>query len=395
SCAAPRRRAAKRIEQLAHGRVAIPGFERETATHDLVQPLRDTASPPIEDRSAPNLGGEVVCGLRGEWPMAMKRLPQRNAERELIGAVIDAVAPQRLDRQISRRPSNGVIARRRPAGQSEVADLDAAIATEQDVLRLEIAVDDARGVRGGESLASEQEHRDDVAPAARTLGDPRTQRGALDQLHRGEHAIAKRPDLVDRDDTRVADPRHRLRFGEDLRACAVHGPGLLMQELERDVAIQLGIVGHVHGPHPAATNQLERDESPDHHAELERWAVVRALCWMRGVALGGSRCSLERGCQVDDDPAAARAGIDVRFDLRTLFARQTMLQQTDEGRLGQAGRAGFHTAVRGGIYHVACKQCRQAIARTVYAALTCSTRMARSAAPAIVALRLAQTRGRR
>ena len=84
--------------------MAILGREREAAAHDLVQSLPDTARPPIEDRSAPHLGGEVVCRPRGERPAAMKRLVHRHAERELIGAVIDALAPKRLDRQVSRRP---------------------------------------------------------------------------------------------------------------------------------------------------------------------------------------------------------------------------------------------------------------------------------------------------
>jgi hypothetical protein len=56
---------------------------------------------------------------------------------------------------------------------------------------------------------------------------------------------------------------------------------------------------------------------------------------MRGVVLGGSRRPRAHGRQVDDHPAAARARIEVRLDLRALFAWQTMLQETDEGRLGQ------------------------------------------------------------
>ena len=62
-----------------------------------------------------------------------------------------------------------------------------------------------------------------------------------------------------------------------------------MQELERNMAIQLGIIGRVDGPHSAATDQTEHDESPDHRAELERRPVVRAPCRMRGVVLGGSQ----------------------------------------------------------------------------------------------------------
>jgi hypothetical protein len=62
--------------------------------------------------------------------------------------------------------------------------------------------------------------------------------------------------------------------------------------------------------------------------------VVRALGRIRGVVLGGARRARERGRHVDDHPAAARARIEVRLDLRALLARQTTLQETDDRRLG-------------------------------------------------------------
>jgi hypothetical protein len=41
---------------------------------------------------------------------------------------------------------------------------------------------------------------------------------------------------------------------------------------------------------------------------------------MRGVVRGGGRRAREHGRQIDDNPAAARASIEVRLDLRALFA---------------------------------------------------------------------------
>jgi len=96
--------------------------------------------------------------------------------------------------------------------QTEVDDAHAAVVTAQDVLGLEVAMHEPGGVGGGEPAAGLLEHGRDLRERAR-LGQPLAHRAAADQLHHDEHRLAG-PDLVDRHDVRMRQPRHRLGLAE-------------------------------------------------------------------------------------------------------------------------------------------------------------------------------------
>src|SRR5262249_31712276 len=84
----------------------------------------------------------------------------------------------------------------------------------------------------------------------------------LDQLHRDEVALAVAGDLVDGDDIGVAQLRERTRFAEESRA-----PGALAtitEHLDRNLALQIGIVAGVDDGHPASAEQALDPVTPDH-----------------------------------------------------------------------------------------------------------------------------------
>ena len=141
------------------------------------------------------------------------------------------------------------------AGDAEVGDPDPPVAVDQDVHRLQVAVDDPVLVRergGGEHLARHLDRLLDLEP----LVDQLAQRGALDQLHRDVVAVLVGAAVEDADDVLVLQPRRRRRLAaEPLDELGVAGE-VLVQELERDVAAELGVagapdVGHAAGAEPA------------------------------------------------------------------------------------------------------------------------------------------------
>ena len=102
--------------------------------------------------------------------------------------------------------------------EPEVHDAHGAVAPDHDVLGLEVAVDDAGGVRGRQPAPGGDEHVQDLAPAARLRAQPLVDGLALDELHRDEDAIVDRAGVVDGDDVRVRQARDGARLAQQARA---------------------------------------------------------------------------------------------------------------------------------------------------------------------------------
>src|SRR6185312_9827075 len=98
----------------------------------------------------------------GEGAAASGHLVEHGAEGALVGAGVERFAADLLRRHVPRRTHQ--CPRRREAGgfkivggggeaagDAEVENLDAAVGGEHDVLRLEVTVEDAGGVGGGQS----------------------------------------------------------------------------------------------------------------------------------------------------------------------------------------------------------------------------------------------------
>ena len=110
------------------------------------------------------------------------------------------------------------------ARQAEVADQHAAVARDQDVLGLDVAVDDAQLVRRGQSAPDLQVEIEDPAPVGprRRLRDPARHRPAVDQLHHDVELGIDAADVVDGEHVRVRQRREQLRLAQEARrgACS-------------------------------------------------------------------------------------------------------------------------------------------------------------------------------
>ena len=118
-------------------------------------------------------------------------------------------------------------------GQAEVEDLGVAVARDHDVLRLEVAVDDPRGVRLGQAfghvlqVAQELRQR---SPAAMNL---LAQRHTVDVLQRDEVEAFGLADLVDVRDVGVVERGDGVRLLLEAAQPLPAPAELRGQELER------------------------------------------------------------------------------------------------------------------------------------------------------------------
>ncbi len=175
--------------------------------------------------------------------------PEREDVRPAIGMVRLAGD---LRRGVARRAHDdpGVVGARR-AGQAEVADLRLRLGREQNVRRLDVAVNDPVFVGVGQAVANAFDDGDGLDRIDRAVVGGIEERLAVHQLHHDvRHAvgIAK---IIDANQVRMIEAGHRLGLAfeglVELRVLAE----LARQDLDRDIAVEAPLASPVHGSHPA------------------------------------------------------------------------------------------------------------------------------------------------
>src|SRR5262245_55924201 len=116
----------------------------------------------------------------------MQRFPRDDTERELIAARVDGVAAELLGSHVRRRaedrtglghrargaPDRLLVAACANASETKVRHARATVLADQHVLRLEVAMDETRGVGRREAGAGLQQHVDDLPPASLAVVEP-------------------------------------------------------------------------------------------------------------------------------------------------------------------------------------------------------------------------------
>ena len=290
----------ERGEQRNHARPAPARLRLEPAGDRSDQPARHPSAglagrPRAAGGHRPEQRARVAAGERQAPEQA---LPQAHAEGVLIGVGADPEAhvllwghvrggPERApgDRQLDarvgldlldqrvlgRRGADRLVAQARGVaplarlGDPEVGDPDLAVPADQHVRGLEVAVDDPSLVGGREPAPGEHELGHDLRPRPLALAQPRAQVGALHELHRQVDLAVTHVDVVDGDDVGVAELGQRLGLAEQPTAARAPGDvGLgVAQELERDLAVELGVVGGADQAHPASADRVEDEVATD------------------------------------------------------------------------------------------------------------------------------------
>ncbi len=220
-CGDARRELARRPE-LPSRRVAgawKPRTERQASAHGLVQ--SDAEPVPVARF------GE--CGARGllRGHVRGRSGPRPRARHRPAGAGLGRarLALRGIAHELPREP--------------EVGNPHAPVVADQQVLRLDVAVDEARGVRGREAFPRLPEHPEDLRQRPGVAREPGAKGASYDELHGHEQIAVEHAHVVHRDDVRVRQLGQRLGLPLQAGPRAVLAlAGLCREQLERDLAAE-------------------------------------------------------------------------------------------------------------------------------------------------------------
>ena len=158
-------------------------------------------------------------------------------------------------------------------GEAEVGDLGGAVLGDEDVGGLEVAVQQALVVSGGQAPAGLDEALEDPRPRSLGLAQPGAKRPPAHVLHHQHHPGARVVDVVHGHHVGVGEQGHGLGLPhEALVTLGLERVGA--QELEGYLALELGVVGPQHLAHAPATDLLEHDVAIDRLAERDGFEPV-------------------------------------------------------------------------------------------------------------------------
>ena len=183
-----------------------------------------------------------------------QHLVEHDADRVEVGGLVDRRAARLLGREVLRgaddRADLGHLARAR-AGDAEIGHLQPALRADEHVVRLDVAVDDPVLVR-------ETDRRQDLPRVVdRDLDrrrpaphDQLLQGAAVEVLHRDVVGALGLAAVVDRDDVRVAQAGRVLGLAAEALDERVVGRVAVVEDLDRDAAAELLVLGEVDVRHP-------------------------------------------------------------------------------------------------------------------------------------------------
>ena len=249
-------------------------------------------------------GGKVLDG-DGNGVVALERESPRQhfVEHDARGvdvrARVRAVAPRLLGRHVVHRAER--LLRERvggigKAGDAKVGDLDAAVAQDHDVLRLDVAVDDAARMRVRERLHDLRDEMQRFAPVElAALFHILLERDTVDELHDDILRFAA-AHVVDRNDIRVREHRDGLRLVAEAAAEVRVLGKVAFEHLDRHKAIEPVALGLVDDRHAAAADDIEQlitivEHLADHfiHSSCH---LLHSQSMSTTVTLSGAPCAL-------------------------------------------------------------------------------------------------------
>ncbi len=264
-----REHAAPRVEHRLRRREAVVAAPRERPRDER----RDRAGEGRARHLAQR--GRVVVAfegkhshrvLLGEGESPRERSKHDRAERVKIRARVDEarVEPllrrhvrERADRRVGGRERLGVVERLADAEVDELGDLAAAGAAQKDVVGRQIAVEDARGVRGAERPEYLLDNRTAVGEREHARAfQPLAQRLAHQPLAHDARPVPLLEVAVEARDVFALDPRHERRLALEHLQQVRPRERRAARRLHDDRGARPFFDGGPHLGHPAATEPL-------------------------------------------------------------------------------------------------------------------------------------------
>ncbi len=299
------RRLPDRVQELARGLVTLVGTLGERLADHRIERARHLH---VELRRRQRLFLEHLVHDRreraGERLLAGQQLVEDHARGKEVRPAVDGLAHELLGRHVARGAEHhaglGEVRGLEPRN-AEIGDLRGAVGEDDDVGRLDVAVDHAVLVRVLERLEQlAHDAHDVVHREALVRLEVALQLAPLHELHRDVVRAGVLAEIVDPDDVRVGEPARRLGLAAEARELLLRVLALQVlgaDRLERDDPIDHRVVALVHDPHRALA-ELAADLE---FSELREFAHARC----RPVRTPGPTCTCCRSPRPISAPAAA------------------------------------------------------------------------------------------
>jgi hypothetical protein len=277
------------VQVLRQGRgagVPLPGQLLQALQADRLQVARGARVEPGRwlGRPLADLLQRLGHRLAAEGGPAGEQGVEDGAEAVDVAGGGHRAAPARglLGRHVGRRPQDRPALRQLavaadPPGQPEVADVGLAVVIDQDVGRLEVAVEDAALMRVVHRLGGLGHQPCRGARVGGVVGQPLLEARPADELHGEVAPPVVLADLEDRHDVRVVQQRDRLGLVLEPSQFVIAGQDVGPEHLEGDGPIEADLAGAVDDPHAAAAHLLDQlvvAEVTDERAGRERARVA-------------------------------------------------------------------------------------------------------------------------
>ena len=197
---------------------------------------------------------EVVARVRH---VPGEQLVEDDPEGVDVRLGVDPLAPRLLGGDVVARAEHGAGLRAAAdglerAGDPEIGDLGLPVAVHEHVLRLHVAVDQALLVSEGERASDLQTHLEDAANRHRPASDDEIlQRLALHELEDDELTAVRLAAVDHGDDSGMRELSGGPCLVPEPRDVVVVLAEMLVEDLQRDVALELRVVRAVDRRHPA------------------------------------------------------------------------------------------------------------------------------------------------
>ena len=142
-------------------------------------------------------------------------------------------------------------------GDAEVGDLHPAAGIEQDVLRLDVAMENAFVVRILQRLANPGHQGQGLGRCEPARLHGLAQVDPIHILHHQKEKLTRLAEIIDRHNARVVQARQHPGLPVESLGERRVGPRAVLQELERHAAIQFRLAGFIDDAHPAMAEQLD------------------------------------------------------------------------------------------------------------------------------------------